>query len=127
MATETPHSISSMVLALAALRRYRWSSFWRFEMTHIRIATRRSPLALWQAEYISAELQRLDPTVATELVKIVTKGDKILDVPLAQVGGKGLFTKEIDEALLQSTVPVRCQYGAWLDFGSTVPGLTFGY
>jgi len=69
-------------------------------VTHIRIATRRSPLALWQAEYIAAELQRLFPEVTTELVKIITRGDKILDVPLAQVGGKGLFTKEIDEALL---------------------------
>ncbi|MDX8404050.1 MAG: hydroxymethylbilane synthase [Mariprofundaceae bacterium] len=75
-------------------------------MTHIRIATRRSPLALWQAEYVSAELKRLDPNVTTELVKIVTKGDKILDVPLAQVGGKGLFTKEIDEALLDGRADI---------------------
>jgi len=75
-------------------------------MTHIRIATRRSPLALWQAEYVSSELQRLDPSVTTELVKIVTKGDKILDVPLAQVGGKGLFTKEIDEALLDGRADI---------------------
>ncbi|MES0372153.1 MAG: hydroxymethylbilane synthase [Mariprofundaceae bacterium] len=73
---------------------------------HIRIATRRSPLALWQAEYVSAELKRLDPNVTTELVKIVTKGDKILDVPLAQVGGKGLFTKEIDEALLDGRADI---------------------
>ena len=75
-------------------------------MSHIRIATRRSPLALWQAEYVSAELKRLDPNVTTELVKIVTKGDKILDVPLAQVGGKGLFTKEIDEALLDGRADI---------------------
>ena len=75
-------------------------------MTHIRIATRRSPLALWQAEYVSVELKRLDPNVTTELVKIVTKGDKILDVPLAQVGGKGLFTKEIDEALLDGRADI---------------------
>ncbi len=75
-------------------------------MTHIKIATRKSPLALWQAEYIAAELQRLDATVSTELVKIVTKGDKILDVPLAQVGGKGLFTKEIDEALLDGRADI---------------------
>ncbi|MDX8409352.1 MAG: hydroxymethylbilane synthase [Mariprofundales bacterium] len=66
---------------------------------HIRIATRRSPLALWQAEHVAALLQALDSSVTTELVKIVTKGDKILDVPLAKVGGKGLFTKEIDAAL----------------------------
>jgi len=75
-------------------------------LSHIRIATRRSPLALWQAEHVSAELKRLDPNVTTELVKIVTKGDKILDVPLAQVGGKGLFTKEIDEALLDGRADI---------------------
>jgi hydroxymethylbilane synthase len=75
-------------------------------VTHIRIATRRSPLALWQAEYIAAELERLFPGTTTELVKIITKGDKILDVPLAQVGGKGLFTKEIDEALLDGRADI---------------------
>ena len=75
-------------------------------MTHIRIATRKSPLALWQAEWVSAELERLFPNVTTELVKIVTKGDKILDVPLAKVGGKGLFTKEIDEALLDGRADI---------------------
>jgi hydroxymethylbilane synthase len=66
---------------------------------HIRIATRRSPLALWQAEHVAAELKKLQPDLTTELVKIVSTGDKILDVPLAKVGGKGLFTKEIDMAL----------------------------
>ncbi|OIP99683.1 MAG: hydroxymethylbilane synthase [Zetaproteobacteria bacterium CG2_30_46_52] len=75
-------------------------------MTHIRIATRKSPLALWQAEWVSAELQRLFPGVTTELVKIETRGDKILDVPLAKVGGKGLFTKEIDEALLDGRADI---------------------
>ncbi len=75
-------------------------------MTHIRIATRKSPLALWQAEWVSVELERLFPGTTTELVKIVTKGDKILDVPLAKVGGKGLFTKEIDEALLDGRADI---------------------
>ena len=75
-------------------------------MTHIRIATRKSPLALWQAEWVSAELERLHPGTTTELVKIMTKGDKILDVPLAKVGGKGLFTKEIDEALLDGRADI---------------------
>ncbi|MDX8392916.1 MAG: hydroxymethylbilane synthase [Mariprofundaceae bacterium] len=75
-------------------------------MTHIKIATRKSPLALWQAEHVAAELQRLDASVTTELIKIVTKGDKILDVPLAQVGGKGLFTKEIDIALLEGRADI---------------------
>jgi len=76
-------------------------------MTHIRIATRRSPLALWQAEHVAAELERLHPgQVTTELVKIETKGDKILDVPLAKVGGKGLFTKEIDMALFDGRADI---------------------
>ncbi|MDQ6988605.1 MAG: hydroxymethylbilane synthase [Mariprofundaceae bacterium] len=75
-------------------------------MPHIRIATRKSPLALWQAEWVSAELTRLYPDVTTELVKIMTRGDKILDVPLAKVGGKGLFTKEIDEALLDGRADI---------------------
>lgn len=73
---------------------------------HIRIATRRSPLALWQAEYVARSLEDLHEGVTTELVKIVTRGDKILDVPLAQVGGKGLFTKEIDEALLDGRADI---------------------
>jgi len=76
-------------------------------VTHIRIATRRSPLALWQAEHVAAELERLHPgQVTTELVKIETKGDKILDVPLAKVGGKGLFTKEIDMALFDGRADI---------------------
>jgi hydroxymethylbilane synthase len=65
------------------------------------IGTRASKLALWQAEYIQSELTRRYPGLAVELNKIKTTGDKILDVPLAQVGGKGLFVKEIEEALLR--------------------------
>ena len=65
------------------------------------IATRGSMLALWQAEWIKGQLQELDPSLEIELNKIKTTGDKILDVPLAQVGGKGLFVKEIEEALLR--------------------------
>ncbi len=64
------------------------------------IGTRGSKLALWQAEWVKAELQKLNPGLAVELNKIKTTGDKILDVPLAKVGGKGLFVKEIEEALL---------------------------
>jgi len=67
---------------------------------HLKIATRGSALALWQARYVATELERLHEGVTTELVRIKTTGDKILDVPLAKVGGKGLFTKEIEEALL---------------------------
>ena len=69
-------------------------------MSKIRIATRGSKLALWQAEHVKAEIQRVQPGTDVELIVIKTKGDKILDVPLAKVGGKGLFVKEIEEALL---------------------------
>lgn len=64
------------------------------------IGTRGSKLALWQSEWVKSELQRLNPGLEVELNKIRTTGDKITDVPLAQVGGKGLFVKEIEEALL---------------------------
>lgn len=64
------------------------------------IGTRASKLALWQAEWVKSELNRMEPGLKVELNKIKTTGDKILDVPLAQVGGKGLFVKEIEEALL---------------------------
>ncbi|HEY6000986.1 MAG TPA: hydroxymethylbilane synthase [bacterium] len=67
----------------------------------LRIATRKSALALWQANYVKAELEKAHPGLAVELVPIVTTGDKILDVPLAKVGGKGLFTKEIEQALVE--------------------------
>jgi hydroxymethylbilane synthase len=65
------------------------------------IGTRGSKLALWQAEFVRTSLQKLHAGLAIELNKIKTTGDKILDVPLAQVGGKGLFVKEIEEALLR--------------------------
>ena len=64
------------------------------------IGTRASKLALWQAEWVRSELERMNPGLRVELNKIKTTGDKILDVPLAKVGGKGLFVKEIEEALL---------------------------
>lgn len=68
------------------------------------IGTRRSPLALFQANYIKGEIERFHPGTAVELVKIQTTGDKITDVPLAKVGGKGLFVKEIEEALLDGSI-----------------------
>lgn len=70
------------------------------------IATRGSKLALWQAEHISALLREEHPGLVVELLKIKTKGDKILDVPLAKVGGKGLFVKEIEEALLDGRADI---------------------
>ncbi len=68
------------------------------------IGTRGSQLALWQANWVKAELERLHEGVSCELLIIKTKGDKILDVPLAKVGGKGLFVKEIEEALLDGRI-----------------------
>ncbi|MBE4582562.1 hydroxymethylbilane synthase [Vibrio navarrensis] len=73
-------------------------------MTHstpIRIATRKSPLALWQAYYVKEALQQTHPGLEVELVTMVTKGDVILDTPLAKVGGKGLFVKELEVAMLE--------------------------
>lgn len=72
----------------------------------IRIATRKSALALWQAEYVKAELERHHPGLEVSLVPMVSKGDKILDVPLAKVGGKGLFVKELEHALLEERADI---------------------
>lgn len=69
-------------------------------MARLTIATRGSRLALWQAEHVKNRLMALEPGLEIELAVIRTRGDVILDVPLAQVGGKGLFVKEIEEALL---------------------------
>ena len=66
----------------------------------IRIATRRSPLAKWQANHVAALLRKNEPGLDVRLHELVTRGDKILDVPLSDVGGKGLFVKEIEDALL---------------------------
>ena len=70
----------------------------------LKIGTRKSLLALWQSNYIADSLRREYPECEVVLEKIVTKGDKILDAPLAQIGGKGLFTKEIEEALLTGKI-----------------------
>ena len=70
----------------------------------LRIGTRGSALALWQANHVLGLLRGADPGLAVEIVTIKTTGDKILDSPLAQVGGKGLFVKEIEEALLAGEV-----------------------
>lgn len=68
------------------------------------IGTRQSLLALWQSNHIASLLRKQYPDCQVTLKKIVTKGDRILDVPLAQIGGKGLFTKEIETELLDGTV-----------------------
>jgi len=72
----------------------------------LKIGTRASQLALWQANWVKRQLENRYPGLAVELVKIKTQGDKILDVPLAMVGGKGLFVKEIEEAMLRGEVDI---------------------
>lgn len=72
----------------------------------LRIATRQSPLALWQANFVKAELEKYYPNLTVELVTMVTKGDVILDTPLAKIGGKGLFVKELELALLEERADI---------------------
>lgn len=72
----------------------------------IRIATRQSPLALWQAEHVADRLRQAFPHLKTELVKMVTRGDKILDAPLAKIGGKGLFVKELEQGMLDGDADI---------------------
>ncbi len=76
------------------------------KINKISIGTRGSKLALWQAEWVKAEIQMVDPGIDVRLIKIKTTGDMILDVPLAQVGGKGLFVKEIEESILRNDVDI---------------------
>ncbi len=72
----------------------------------LRIATRQSPLALWQAYYVRDHLQAHWPDLTVELVPMVTRGDVLLDTPLAKVGGKGLFVKELELALLDGRADI---------------------
>lgn len=72
----------------------------------LRIATRQSPLALWQAHYVKERLEAHHPQLRVELVPMVTRGDVILDTPLAKVGGKGLFVKELELALLEDRADI---------------------
>ncbi|MEJ2766492.1 hydroxymethylbilane synthase [Photobacterium sp. MCCC 1A19761] len=72
----------------------------------IRIATRKSPLAMWQAEFVKDALEQAHPGLNVELVPMVTKGDVILDTPLAKVGGKGLFVKELEVAMLEGRADI---------------------
>lgn len=72
----------------------------------IRIATRKSALALWQAEYVKNSLENIHPDLTIELVPMVSKGDKLLDSPLAKIGGKGLFVKELETALLENEADI---------------------
>ena len=72
----------------------------------IRIATRKSALALWQAEYVKARLEQAHPGLIVTLVPMVSRGDKLLDAPLAKIGGKGLFVKELETALLDNEADI---------------------
>ena len=72
----------------------------------LRIATRKSKLALWQAEFVKAELESRNPDLTVELVTFTTQGDKILDTPLAKIGGKGLFVKELEVAMLDGRADI---------------------
>jgi len=75
-------------------------------MKRIRIATRNSPLALWQAEHVRSRLLEFYPGLIVELVGISTEGDRILDAPLITAGGKGLFVKELEQALRDNTADI---------------------
>ncbi len=91
----------------------------------IKIGTRGSTLALWQANWVKSALKAAYPDLAVELVPIKTKGDKILDVPLAKVGGKGLFVKEIEDALLEGRIDLAVH--SMKDMPSEIPkGLCIG-
>ena len=72
----------------------------------LRIATRKSPLALWQAEHVKSRLMQAHEGLEVELVTFTTKGDKILDTPLAKIGGKGLFVKELEMAMLEGKADI---------------------
>ncbi|PHM66782.1 porphobilinogen deaminase [Xenorhabdus stockiae] len=75
-------------------------------MKTIRIATRQSPLAMWQARYVQKQLKHFHPDLQVELIPMTTRGDIILDTPLAKVGGKGLFVKELELAMLENRADI---------------------
>ncbi len=87
---------------------------------NIHIGTRGSKLALWQADWVRSELLKTHPTLSVQIMVIKTKGDKILDVPLAKVGGKGLFVKEIEDALLEGKIDLAVH--SMKDMPAELPG-----
>jgi len=92
---------------------------------HITIATRESALALWQANFVKAELEALHPGLSVELLGMTTRGDQILDSPLAKIGGKGLFVKELETALLDGRADIAVH--SMKDVPMSFPeGLTLG-
>lgn len=89
----------------------------------VRIATRASALALWQANYVADSLRAADPTLSVELVELSTEGDRRLDVPLSAIGGKGVFVKEVQAAVLDGRAD--CAVHSAKDLPAvTPPGLT---
>ena len=72
----------------------------------IRIATRKSPLALWQANFVKQQLATIHKDLNVELIPMVTKGDVLLDSPLSKIGGKGLFVKQLEQAILDNTADI---------------------
>jgi hydroxymethylbilane synthase len=92
MAQSSPSALSSQPSALGS--------------APLRIATRQSALALWQARHVEARLRAAHPGLAIELIPLSTRGDLILDRPLAQIGGKGLFLKELEVAMLEGRADI---------------------
>ena len=89
------------------------------------IATRESPLALWQAEYVRDALMSAHPRLEVSLLGMTSRGDQLLDVPLAKVGGKGLFVKELETALLDGSADIAVH--SMKDVPMSFPeGLTLG-
>lgn len=95
--------------------------------TLLRIATRKSALALWQAEHVAAELRMVHPGLIVDLVPLSTRGDEILDKPLATIGGKGLFLKELEVAMLEGRADLAVHslkdVPAELEPGFTLPAI----
>ena len=94
-------------------------------LSELRIATRSSPLAMWQAEHVAARLQAIHPDLKVTLVTMKTRGDKFLDAPLAKIGGKGLFVKELEIGILEgrADIAVHSLKDVPVDFP---PGLELG-
>ena len=86
----------------------------------LRIATRKSPLALWQAEHVRARLLALHPDLTVELVTMTTQGDRVLDSPLAKIGGKGLFVKELEQGMLNNAADIAVH--SMKDVPAELPG-----
>jgi hydroxymethylbilane synthase len=104
---------------------FKLRELWTMMAETIRIGTRGSALALWQANWVKSALEAAHPALTAAIFIIKTRGDKILDVPLAKVGGKGLFVKEIEEALLAGEVDLAVH--SMKDMPGLVPaGLCIG-